>query len=456
MRGQDGLHGHEHRARVLERRVRTAYRSLKKTNAELRNRIEQLSVLHRISLAMRDAATEPQRLWEMMLKDALNLLRGDSGAIYLLDDESGILRVRAAEGLCADGRTGAEIPLGAGLIGYVARTGTPLLVPDVTSEPRYQQQVEGIQSQMAAPMTGGQSVIGVINIESRKLGAFKPSDMELLMTLAAHAARVWENAMLYRMAQERNQQLIDSYEKLRQTQEQLIKKERLAALGEMAATVAHEIRNPMTAIRGFAQRIARRLPENTTEKDYLGIIISEVDRLDEVIQSVLDFGKKPVIHKQPTAIADVIGDALMILDAQIKRSALLVETKIASRMPSLMLDEDQAKQVIINLVQNAVDATPQGRSIAIDAAPDTDHVMIRVTDSGTGIEAAMREKIFDPFFTTKVHGTGLGLAMVKRIVEEHGGTIGVENITGKGAAFTVRLPLPAAGAQAPGDASTLL
>jgi len=441
MGAHDAPRGHEHRARVLERRVKTAYRSLKKTNAELRNRIEQLSVLHRISLAMRDAATEPERLWEMMLQEALKLLRGDSGAIYL-QDGNGVLRVQAASGLCAERAGGCEVLPGTGVVGHVAETGKPLLVPDVAAEPRYQQIVPGVQSEVAAPMTGGQSIIGVINIESRKLGAFKPSDLELLMTLAAHAAKVWENAMLYQMAQERNRQLIESYEKLRQAQEQLIKKERLAALGEMAATVAHEIRNPMTAIRGFAQRIGRRLPPYSTEREYLDVIISEVDRLDEVIQSVLDFGKKPVIRKQLTAIEGVINDALVILDAPIKRASLIVDRNISSGLPKLMLDEDQAKQVIINLVQNAVDATPPGGAISIDAVADGSHVLVRFTDSGSGVDDAMRDKIFDPFFTTKVHGTGLGLAMVKRIVEEHGGSISVENATGRGASFVMRLPLP--------------
>jgi len=321
-------------------------------------------------------------------------------------------------------------------------------VPDVAKEPRYREIADDIRSEVAAPMIGGQSVIGVINIESRKLGAFKPSDKELLMTLAAHAAWVWENSMLYQMAQQRNQQLMESYEKLRETQHELVKKERLAALGEMAAIVAHEIRNPMTAIRGFAQRIKKRLQNTEMVKKYLDIIISETDRLGEVIQSVLDFGKKPVIQKQSAQIDSIIDEALMILDGQIRDKSLTIRKNIVPALPEVMLDKGQIKQVIINLLQNAVDVTPYGQMMAVEAAENKAELLIQVTDSGNGIAPEIDDKIFDPFFTTKLHGTGLGLAMAQRIVEEHGGAIDVVNLPEKGAAFTVRLPVkvdPASG-----------
>lgn len=431
--------GPKQREKALQKRVKAAYRNLKKANTELRNRIDQLSAFHRISLAMRYSSTNPQQLWEMMLEEALELLRGDSGAIYLA--EGGVLRVQAARGLSADAVSDLEMPIGHGVVGHVAKSGEALLVPDVSKEPRYEVLTEGIQSEVAAPMAGGESIIGVINVESRKLGAFKPSDKELLMTLAAHAARVWENAMLYQMAQQRNQQLLESYEKLREAQQELIRKERLAALGEMAATVAHEIRNPMTAIRGFAQRIGRRLHDPATADKYLNIIISEVDRLDEVIRSVLDFGKRPVMRKQAARIDGIIREALLILDDKIKRKSLKVKKRIDERLPLVMLDEDQMKQVIINLLQNAVDVTPRGELMVIEAASRNTGLMIRVSDTGSGITPEITEKIFEPFFTTKAKGTGLGLAMVQRIVEEHNGTINVDNLPGKGAAFTVHLPL---------------
>jgi len=440
MRSEGSGTGPKQREIALEKRVKTAYRDLKKANAELRNRIDQLSAFHRISLAMRYSSTNPQQLWKMMLEEALELLRGDSGAIYLV--ENGVLRVQTARGLSADAVSDLEVPIGDGVVGHVAQSGEALLAPDVSKEPRYKVLVEGMQSEVAAPMIGGESIIGVINVESRKVGAFKPSDKELLMTLAAHAARVWENAMLYQMAQQRNQELLESYEKLRKAQRELIRKERLAALGEMAAIVAHEIRNPMTAIRGFAQRIGRRLHDPAAAGKYLDIIISEVDRLDEVIRSVLYFGKKPAMRKQSARIDSIIREALLILDDNIKRKSLKVQRSIDEGLPAVMLDEDQMKQVIINLLHNAVDATPRGGLMAIEATRQDSGLLIRVTDSGTGVAPEISEKVFEPFFTTKPRGTGLGLTMVQRIVEEHNGTIGFTNLPGKGAAFIVHLPLP--------------
>jgi len=429
----------DHRT-TLEKRVKTAYRNLKKTNAELRNRIEQLSAIHRISLAMRDSTTHPQRIWEMMLEEAIGLLRGDSGAIFLADRD-GCLRVQCASGIGEDAVQNLVIPMGRGIIGYVARHGEALLVPDVTRERRYIELIDGIQSEVAAPMIGGQSIIGVINVESRKLAAFTPSDKELLMTLASHAARVWENAMLYQMAQQRNQQLLESYEKLREAQHRLIKQERLAALGEMSAIVAHEIRNPMTAIRGFAQRIGRRLDHDGTFRRYSDIIISEVDRLDKVIRSVLDFGKKSVLQKQPVRIDTIVNDALLLLDEQLRRKSIAVEKRIAPDLPQALLDQNQIMQVIINLLQNAIDVTPEGRSIIVRSACDQGDLKVSISDGGTGVDPELIERIFEPFFTTKLHGTGLGLAMAQRIVEEHCGTIDVANIPAGGAMFTVRLPL---------------
>jgi len=437
----------DHRA-TLEKRVKTAYRNLKKTNAELRNRIEQLSAIHRISLAMRDSTTNPQRIWEMMLDEAIALLRADSGAIFLADND-GRLRVQCASGIGEEAVKNLVIPMGRGVIGYVARHGEAMLVPDVSRERRYIELIDGIQSEVAAPMIGGQSIIGVINVESRKLAAFTPSDKELLMTLASHAARVWENAMLYQMAQQRNQQLLESYEKLREAQQRLIKQERLAALGEMSAIVAHEIRNPMTAIRGFAQRIGRRLNSDDTCRRYSDIIISEVDRLDKVIRSVLDFGKKSLLQKQPVRIDTIINDALLLLDEQLRRKAIVVEKRIAPDLPLATLDQNQIMQVIINLLQNAIDVTPEGKSITVKNSLEQGDLKVSVIDGGTGVDPELIELIFEPFFTTKLHGTGLGLAMAQRIVEEHKGAIDVTNMPAGGAMFTVKLPLQTAAEHLP-------
>ena len=442
--------GRDHRAE-LEKRVKSAYRNLKKTNAELRNRIEQLSALHRISLAMRDSTTNPQRLWEMMLAEAIDLLRADSGAIFLADG-NGMLAAQCALGMGADSVKDLAVPMGRGIVGYVAEHGEAVLVPNVNKEPRYLELIEDIQSEVAAPMTGGQSTIGVINVESRRLGAFTPSDKELLMTLASHAARVWENAMLYQMAQQRNQQLLDSYEKLREAQRRLIKQERLAALGEMSAIVAHEIRNPMTAIRGFAQRIGRRTDGNEVGRRYSEIIISEVDRLDKVIKSVLDFGKKSALQRQPVNIENIIDDALLLLDEQMRRKSITVEKQFAPFLPPAALDQNQIMQVVINLLQNAVDVTPAGKAIMVKATHENHELKVSVIDGGGGVNPELIEKIFEPFFTTKLHGTGLGLAMAQRIVEEHGGTIDVGNAPSGGAIFTVRLPINAdSGKQAAAD-----
>ncbi len=228
-------------------------------------------------------------------------------------------------------------------------------------------------------------------------------------------------------------------EKLRQTQEQVIRSERLAAIGELAATVAHELRNPLSVIRTSAYYVKDKLAGTDAK------VLSSLERLeknviasDKIIYNLLNFTKIPSPVLYLGNLNEVVRTALaeVALPEQVK-----VETQFAADLPQIMLDTQQLNQVFQNLIDNAVQAMPQGGRLAVRTWQEEGCVAASVSDTGEGIPSKNREQIFERLFTTKVQGIGLGLSICRRVVEAHNGTIEVESQMEKGSTFTVRLPI---------------
>lgn len=423
----------------LRRTVRSSAKEQERLNAELQERIERLAALHRISLAANDWSLNSERVLNLVLAEAIKILHGDSGAIFHLG-ENDTLHVEVAMGECADRIRSVVVPVGKGIVGHAAATGQPEIVPDVLRDPRYLLIVEGVRSEVTAPLlTHGSKVIGVINIESKRQNAFTQDDLEVLTMLASHAARVWDNATLYEALRRRNQELSDSYSKLREAQEKLMRQERLAVLGQMAAIVAHEIRNPLTSVRGFAQRIARRVAADEKAQQYCRIIVDEVDKLNQVTKSITDFAGRPTPQLQPARLQEVLDRVLLVAEPDATKKDIALEKRYGPSEP-LLLDPNQMTQVFFNVVRNAIQASPAGGKVAVEVETVDGEVRISISDTGPGISEDVRQHMFEPFFTTKTHGTGLGLALAQKIVEGHNGRIEVESPPGAGATFTIILP----------------
>jgi signal transduction histidine kinase len=227
-------------------------------------------------------------------------------------------------------------------------------------------------------------------------------------------------------------------------------RDRLAALGAMAAGLAHEVKNPLGAIKGAAQLLAEAQPR-TTDEEFVGIILEEVDRLDRVVSSILDYARPRSTEVDPIDVNAAVRRTLQIL-APSHDDQVAIAVELAENLPQVRIDAEQLRQVVMNLVTNAVQAMGGSGRVSVATAyrrtaratwPVTlanGAVEIRVADTGPGISTKVLKNLFIPFFTTKAKGTGLGLAISQRIVQNAGGTIDVQTSAGVGTTFIVVLP----------------
>lgn len=224
-------------------------------------------------------------------------------------------------------------------------------------------------------------------------------------------------------------------------QEQVTRMERLAAVGELAAGLAHEIRNPLTGISGFAQCLARALPPEGELHQQAEIIVSEVMRIERIIQELLDFARPREGSMLFVDINQLIKETVVLILPRAQKEGVEIKLSLALDLPEIYGDSQQLKQVFLNLSLNAIQAMEGGGRLTIATRRENECVQAIFTDTGCGIGPSQIERIFDPFYTTRVKGTGLGLPISHRIVERHGGSIRVNSQPGKGSTFIVSLPL---------------
>jgi two-component system sensor histidine kinase HydH len=229
--------------------------------------------------------------------------------------------------------------------------------------------------------------------------------------------------------------------------------DRLAALGEMAAVVAHEIRNPVAGIAAGVDYLTRHAPQGSVEYEGATMIQGEIRRVSRILEDILFVARPMQLNREAENLADIIDAVVQRCQPQITERQVTVQCQHAAELPPLQLDSQRLEQVFTNLILNATQASRPGDQITLASrlGPATNHnggqrVTVTISDTGAGIPADIRQRIFEPFFTTKSRGTGLGLSVARRIVEEHGGTIEVESEPGKGTCFIIKLPVEREGA----------
>jgi signal transduction histidine kinase len=288
------------------------------------------------------------------------------------------------------------------------------------------------------PLLGKDGVFGVVVVDN-PLSAKKisRSEFSFLQLFANHAGIAIENLMLYTS-------LEDSNRRLQEAQEQLVHGARLATIGEMAASIAHELKGPLVAIGGFARRLARKIPAGSTEAAYVATIVEEEQRLEHMLDEVLSFSKKTTICYERCSIIETVENSLSILSHLFEKNGVTLVRSFPKKPIILYADCQQLKQVFINIFQNALDVMRNGGQLKVVVTSarlgKERAVAIKIADSGGGIPESWRNSIFTPFFTTKNNGTGLGLPIANRIVSNHNGKVKVRNHSGGGAEFTVLLP----------------
>jgi len=231
--------------------------------------------------------------------------------------------------------------------------------------------------------------------------------------------------------------------KLRETQDQLVVSEKLASLGKMAAGVAHEINNPLTAILINAHLLLGRPGRDADEEESLNLIADETIRCAAIVRGLLDFARLTPSQAAPTDINDIIDRTLTLLEMQASVRNIRIEKALDRTLPPIAVDRNKIQQVFSNLAINAIEAMPKGGALVVASlmSRDGSHIEVTFTDTGVGISKENIPKLFDPFFTTKSFGTGLGLAVSYGIIQQRGGTILVRSEVGKGTVFTIRIPL---------------
>lgn len=424
-----------------------------------RERFELLATLEELKYRL-SSVIDPIELSRVVLDTFHESRRVTHSSIYLLADArpgfalvdargpspAGFLDATAARGLLTVARSGQKAVLLENVerrmielrrrLGSGPRNPNPPTGEEKAALVEEQQRLADIRSAMSTmkagiciPLLGADRVIGFLNLHDERVPeAYSSDEIALLLEIAEQSATVVENSKLY---------------------ERLRERDRLAALGEMAAGLAHEIRNPLGAIKGAAQYLDPAHLEGE-EGEFVQVIIDEVDRLNGVVTQFLDYARPLKTTPQPTDVNDVIVRTLRLIQAMLP-DPIEVETQLAADLPRVQSDAEQLKQVLINLVQNAVQAMPGGGKVMITTSLPEDPggihlrarapemVEIRLRDSGPGIPEEQRDHIFVPFYTTKEKGTGLGLAISQRIIRSHGGSIALQNRS-DGTEFVLRLP----------------
>jgi len=348
-----------------------------------------------------------------------------------------------------------EYPVMGGITGYVFGTGESIMVNDVLQDKRYRS-IKGWQagSEMCVAIRESEKIIGIIDVESSSRNAFTHNDFIALESLAGILASVITSADQYQRLQVTISQLRSTQMELRARMEaqrsaenRLIQAAKLAAVGEMAAGIAHELNNPLTSVTGFAELVLEDMPEGSESRKDLETVMREALRARDVVRRLLDFARQSESIRARASLNEVVEDVVALSRHLIHMSGIELKIDLEKDLPWVLIDSNQMKQVLINLVHNALQAMPDGGEMEIKTSNSSRSnrawVIVSVQDTGVGIPQLEQARIFEPFYTTKGNqgGTGLGLSVTYGIITDHGGQIDVVSQPGAGAKFTVWLPL---------------
>ncbi len=343
----------------------------------------------------------------------------------------------------------------AGVTGHVFNTGESVLIND-TSQHKMYRQLPGwdAKSELCVALKDGGRILGIIDVESSQSNAFTNNDLLAIESLAGVLATVVSSADQYQRLQETVHQLRAAQVELRarmaaqqDTESRLVQAAKLAAVGEMAAGIAHELNNPLTTVTGFTELVLEDIPEDASYRSDMEMVLREAHRARDVVRRLLDFARQGERVRARSDMNEIVEDVLALTKHLIHTSGVHLNIWLGKDMPWVSVDGNQMRQVFLNLIHNALQAMPSGGGLDIQTAirnkDGRSWITVSVKDSGIGIEPQNKERVFEPFFTTKGNtgGTGLGLSVTYGIVTDHGGTIELESKPGEGSTFTVWLPI---------------
>src|SRR5687768_2991485 len=424
---------------------------------EAEGRARNLGLIHEVVQQV-IGLTDPRAVAEITSELLARYFAYELAAVFIAD-EKGNLTIGGfggtSQSVVKRAMKSFEYPVIGGITGHVFETGESLVVNDVLQDKLYRS-IKGWQagSEMCVAIHEGIRVLGIIDVESSSQNAFTHNDFMALESLAGILASVITSADQYQRLQLTINQLRSTQVELRARMEaqrsaenRLIQAAKLAAVGEMAAGIAHELNNPLTSVTGFAELALEGVPEGSETRTDLDMVLREALRARDVVRRLLDFARQSESTRARASLNNVIEDVLALSRHLIRTNGVELSLELAEELPWATVDVNQMKQVLLNLVHNALQAMPNGGKMKITTQSGSRHqrdwVVVSVQDTGEGIAQLEQTRIFEPFYTTKGNegGTGLGLSVTYGIVTDHGGQIDVESQPGTGSKFMVWLPL---------------
>jgi signal transduction histidine kinase len=392
----------------------------------LERRVARLELIMEVSRVI-NSTLNLEPLLHNITQIAAKLTATEASSILLLDKKTGELHFETAIGVKEREVKPMVVPLDNSIAGWVVKEGKPLLIPDVRKDPRHYHQADdttkfSTRSILGIPLRVKDKVIGVLEvlnkIDDRE---FTQDDVETLTTLAAQAAIAIENARLFQQS-------------------------------DLLSEVVHELRTPLTSIRGYSKMLL--IAEGIAQEkklEFAETIHREAIRLGQMINDFLDLARlesgRTYMAQEPVNMTEVISETLAILQPQAAERQVSIALQAPETLPTIIGDPDRLKQVMVNLVSNAVKYNHEGGRVDIEAKVREDELNVAVKDTGRGIAEEDLPHVFEKFYRVddpdlQAKGTGLGLPIAKHIVEVHGGTISVQSVRGQGSTFAFTLPLP--------------
>lgn len=423
---------------LLQKSLEKKLEKIHTNNLQLKRKIFDLYTIFEISKNL-SSLLEIETLLEATLLTCQNQL-GSAGAALILklspDEEK--LQVKSQN---INFPENLEFSLNSRIMDILTSKNKPvftkeleLVAPAANPELKVLQQTKVV---LSAPLVVKEQTLGILVLTGKsKAENYSPDDLEFLATLVNQLAVALENAHLYEKLKEANLEL-------KKAQELLVQHEKLAALGKFAASVAHEVNNPLGIIKNYLLLLSQSGPKEKMQTEYVQIVQEEIERITKILNHLLSFYKPNAeVRMEPTDVGKVLEETLKFVEPQIKEKKLNLITKIEHHLPLIKASAEELRQVFLNLLVNARDFTPKGGKIEVKAFVQNKGIKIEFADSGSGIPDKNMDKIFEPFFTTKNgKGAGLGLSVCYGIIERHKGTIFAENIKEGGSRFLIYLPL---------------
>lgn len=410
----------------ISRRIRTSNDTIvRELERSIERAIQDINKLTQLIDAAKtvNSTLDLDQLLKTILDTALKGVNADRGTVYLIDELKGELWSKVLKGTDV---VEIRLPIGVGIAGHVAKTGETVNIPDAYQDERFNPETDkrtGYHTKtiLCMPLKNkDDKIIGVFQLINKNGGTFTYEDESFIDALSIHAAIAIENA---RLAQE------------------MVRAERLSSIGQMASAIIHDIKNPMGTIRVYAQVMKKKAASDEVTK-MADEMIRQVDRLVGMLQEILDFSRGVgATNFEEVPLGEVVDGILSFIEKDLVKNNVALVKDLKYTGP-LTIDADKMTRVFYNIASNARDAMPQGGTLKVSTELIDGEVIFTFTDTGTGMPAEVKARIFEPFVTHgKKHGTGLGMAIVKKVIDDHKGRIEVDSELGKGTTMRIAIPV---------------